>query len=172
MFQILIEYPNAEQEAEIVKRSGGASRVVANPVLTGQDILAVHEIIRSVPIADHVLRYALRLVRTTRISEPMDEGFQRPEIVNDYLAWGAGPRASEYLVLAAKARAALQGASHVTPEHVRSIAKPVLRHRILRNFNAEADRVTSDMIVDALLEQTPVEGSGPTERKQLDRVMG
>ena len=172
MFQILIEYPNAEQEAEIVKRSGGASRVVANPVLTGQDILTVHEIIRAVPIADHVLRYALRLVRTTRISEPMDEGFQRPEIVTDYLAWGAGPRASEYLVLAAKARAALQGASHVTPEHVRSIAKPVLRHRILRNFNAEADRVSSDMIIDALLEQTPVEGSGPTERKQLDRVMG
>ena len=172
MFQVLIEYPDAEQEAEIVRRSGGANRATANPVLTGADIQSVHEIIRATPIAEHVLRYALRLVRATRIGEPMDAGLTRPSIVTDYLAWGAGPRASEYLVLAAKARAALSGATHVTPEHIRSIVKPVLRHRILRNFNAEADRVTSDMIIDGLLAEIPVEGSSPGERKQLDRVLG
>ena len=172
MFQILIEYPTAAQEAEIVRRSGGVGRVSPQAVLTGPDIRAVHEIIRAMPIADHVLRYALRLVRATRIGEPMDSGAERPGMVGEYLAWGAGPRASEYLVLAAKARAALGGESFVTPEHVRLAAKPVLRHRILRNFNAEADRVSTDMIIDTLVSEIPVEGSNPEERKQLDRVIG
>ncbi|MBZ0171075.1 MAG: AAA family ATPase, partial [Phycisphaerales bacterium] len=120
MFQVLIAYPDADQEAEIVRRSGGTDRAGAGPVLTGPDIQAVHEIIRAVPIADHVLSYALRLVRATRVSEPVDPGVERPRAVTDYLAWGAGPRASEYLVLAAKARAVLSGASHVSAEHVRS----------------------------------------------------
>ena len=172
MFQILIEYPDAAQEAEIVRRSGGVGRAQPNPVLTGPDIQGVHEIIRAIPIADYLLRYTLRLVRATRVGEPMDSGVERPSIVSDYVAWGAGPRASEYLVLAAKARAALSGGTHVTAEHVRAAAKPVLRHRILRNFNAEADRVTTDMIIDALLAEIPVEGSSPDEKKQLDRVMG
>ncbi|MCC7387912.1 MAG: AAA family ATPase [Phycisphaerales bacterium] len=172
MFQVLIAYPDAEQEAEIVRRSGGSVRSAPGAVLTGADIQEVHEIIRAVPIADHVLRYALRLVRATRVSEPMDAGVQRPQMVSDYLAWGAGPRASEYLVLAAKARAVLSGANHVAPEHVRSVTKPVLRHRVLRNFNAEADRVTTDAIIDALLSEIPLEGGSEADRRRLDRVIG
>jgi MoxR-like ATPase len=101
----------------------------------------------------------------------MDGGLPRPQMVADYVGWGAGPRASEYLVLAAKARAILTGASAVAPEHVRAVAKPVLRHRILTNFNAEADQVTTDHIIDALLEDVPVEPASARERKQLDEVM-
>jgi MoxR-like ATPase len=101
----------------------------------------------------------------------MDGGHKRPKMVQDYLAWGAGPRASEYLVLAAKARAILAGSTHVTPEHVRQVAHPVLRHRLLTNFNAEADQVTPDAIIDNLLGEVPVEGSGPSEKKMMDSVM-
>jgi MoxR-like ATPases len=91
--------------------------------------------------------------------------------VAEYVAWGAGPRASEYLVLAAKAKAILAGSTHATPDHVRSIARPVLRHRILTNFNAEADQVTTDAIIDSLLDAIPVEGASAEERRQMDRVM-
>ena len=171
LFQILIHYPDAAQEAEVVRRSGSLDQATPEAVLTGDDIRAVHEVIRATPIADHVLGYALRLVRSTRVDQPMDNGAERPKMVADYVAWGAGPRASEYIVLAAKARAALTGSTHVTPDHVREMAKPVLRHRILRNFNAEADRVTADMIVDALLEETPVDGTSAQERRQLDKVI-
>ena len=172
MFQILIEYPSAEQEMEIVRRSGAGGGQVPSPVLTGAQINEAHKTISATPIADHVLQYALRLVRLTRVNEPVDGGLPRPQIVSDYIAWGAGPRASEYLVLAAKARAALHGATHVSPEHIQAVAKPVLRHRILRNFNAEADQVSTDMIIDELLRSTPLDGSSPAERRQLDRVIG
>ncbi|HZW11237.1 MAG TPA: MoxR family ATPase [Phycisphaerales bacterium] len=172
MFQILIEYPDAEEELEIVRRSGDPARASPVPVLTGADIQAVHQTIRAIPIADHVLRYALRLVRATRVNEPADRGVERPRVISDYLSWGAGPRASEYLVLAAQAHAALTGATHVDPEHIRAVAHPVLRHRLLRNFNAEADQVSADMILDGLLEAIPVEGSSAAERKQLDQVLG
>jgi MoxR-like ATPase len=127
--------------------------------------------VRQVPAADHVVRYALRLVRATRIKEPMDGGHERPAIVKDYVAWGAGPRASEYLILAAKARAVLSGSYHVTPDHIREVARPVLRHRILTNFNAEADQVTPDAIIDGLLKAVPVDGSSPGQAKQMDAVM-
>ncbi|MBK7403187.1 MAG: AAA family ATPase [Phycisphaerales bacterium] len=172
MFQILIEYPTAAEEMEIVRRSGGEGGETPSPVLTGPQINEIHRVIRATPIADHVLQYALRLVRMTRVNEPADDGLPRPRIISDYLAWGAGPRASEYLVLAAKARAVLHGATHVSPEHVQAVAKPVLRHRVLRNFNAEADQVSTDMIIDELLRSTPHDGSSPAERRQLDKVIG
>jgi MoxR-like ATPase len=101
----------------------------------------------------------------------MDGGIKRPKMVQDYLAWGAGPRASEYLVLAAKARAILSGSTHVTPDHVRHVAPPVLRHRILTNFNAEADQITTDMIVANLLSEIPVEGASASDKKLMDSVM-
>ena len=165
------EYPDAEEEMEIVRRSGDPGRANPSPALTGADIQAVHQTIRAVPIADHVLRYALRLVRATRVSEPMDAGVERPRIVTDYLSWGAGPRASEYLVLAARAYAALHRGTHVSPDDIRAVAKPVLRHRILRNFNAEADQVTTDAIIDGLLQAIPVEGLSPQQKRQMDTVM-
>ena len=171
MFMIQISYPGAEEELEIVKRSTGKRDVKIDAVLGNAEITRVQELVRQVPVADHVVRYALRLVRATRIKEPMDGGHERPAIVKDYVAWGAGPRASEYLILAAKARAVLSGSYHVTPEHIREVARPVLRHRILTNFSAEADQVTPDAIIDGLLKAVPVEGSSPGQSKQMDAVM-
>jgi MoxR-like ATPase len=171
MFMIHISYPDADQELEIVRRSTTKREVKIDPVLSHADILRVQELVRQAPAADHVIRYALRLVRATRIKEPMDGGLQRPRIVQDYVGWGAGPRASEYLVLAAKARAILSGSYHVTPDHIRQVAKPVLRHRILTNFNAEADQVTPDKIIEGLLEEIPVEGLTPQQKRQMDAVM-
>ena len=171
MFQIQIAYPNATEEEEIVKRSATRTGVTAQAVLSAAEIKRVQDLVRAMPVADHVIRYALRLVRSTRVKEPMDAGGKRPKLVESYLAWGAGPRASEYLVLAAKARAILSGSTHVTPEHVRSIAKPVLRHRVMLNFNAEADQVTPDAIIDNLLKETPVDGASDRERRQMDEVL-
>ena len=171
MFQIQIRYPNADEEFEIVRRSATKSKVDTSTVLTADDIRRVQQLVLETPVADHVIRYALRLVRATRVKDPMDGGHKRPKMVQDYLAWGAGPRASEYLVLAAKARAILAGSTHVTPEHVRQVAHPVLRHRMLTNFNAEADQVTPDAIVENLLAEVPVEGANPTEKKMMDSVM-
>jgi MoxR-like ATPase len=171
MFMIQISYPGEDQELEIVRRSTTKQDVKITPVLGNADITRVQELVRQAPVADHVIRYALRLVRATRIKEPMDSGLSRPRIVSDYVAWGAGPRASEYLVLAAKAKAILGGSYHVTPEHIRAVAHPVLRHRILTNFNAEADQVTADKIVEGMLADIPVEGGTPAQKRQMDAVM-
>jgi MoxR-like ATPase len=171
MFQIKISYPTAEEEVEIVKRTTSGTRGTPEATLTAADIARVQELVRSALVPDYVIRYVLRIVRATRISEQMDAGLERPKLVRDYVGWGAGPRASEFLVLAAKAKAILSGSHNVTPEHVRAMAKPVLRHRILTNFNAEADQVTTDQIVEGLLADVPVEGATEEEKRQMAAVM-
>ncbi len=171
MFQIQIRYPSGDEELEIVRRNAARADVKIAPVLDNAGIARIQMLVRQTPVADHVIRYALRLVRATRISEPMDGGAERPKLVKDYVGWGAGPRASEYLVLGAKAWAMLHGSTHATPEHVRAVAKPVLRHRILTNFNAEADQINTDRIIDGLLDEVPVEGATAAEKKQMDAVM-
>ena len=154
-----------------MRRNAARADVKIAPVLDNAGIARIEMLVRQTPVADHVIRYALRLVRATRISEPMDGGAERPKLVKDYVGWGAGPRASEYLVLGAKAWAMLHGSTHATPEHVRAVAKPVLRHRILTNFNAEADQINTDRIIDGLLDEVPVEGATAAEKKQMDAVM-
>jgi len=171
MFMINIGYPTMEEELEIVRRSATKGEFRVTTVLGPEEILAVQTMVRQTPAADHVIRYALRLVRATRVNEPLDVGVERPKLAKSYLAWGAGPRASEYLILAAKARAILSGSTHVTPEHVKQVAKPVLRHRLATNYNAEADGVTTDRIIENLVAEVPVEGSSPDERKQMSAVM-
>jgi len=171
MFQIQIRYPTVDEEMEIVRRHGGKTPEPVAAVLDAAGIGRVQETVRQMPVAEHVMAYALRLVRATRIKEPMDLGLTRPKKVGAYLAWGAGPRASEFLLLGAKAAALLSGSTHVTPEHVRAVAKPVLRHRLLPNFNAEADGVTPDDIVQDLLDGIPVEGLTPGERRKMDEVL-
>ncbi len=171
MFMIQIEYPREDEELEIVRRSVTKQDVKVNSVVTSAEIKRAQDLVRQTPVADHVIRYALRLVRATRVNEPMDGGIDRPAVVKEYVGWGAGPRASEYLILAAKARAILSGSLHVTPEHVRAAAKPVLRHRLLLNFNAEADQITADKVIDGLLERIPVEGTTPEQKKQMNAVM-
>ena len=170
LFNITIGYPTAAEEAEIVRRTTSAHTASASPVLHAEDVAAVQRLVRETPVADHVIEYALRIVRQTRVKDA-DPTNPPPEIVTSYLGWGAGPRASQSLILAAKAAAVLKGAFHATPDDVRSVAKPVLRHRIITNFNAEADGVTTDDVVQSLLESTPEDGASPAERGQMDAVM-
>jgi len=167
MLQVLIRYPSADEELEVVRRSAHKGEESIDPVLDADQIARIRTVIKHAPAPDHVLRYALRLVRATRVGE----GGDLPEIVRDYVAWGAGPRASEALVMAAKARAILTGDPVVTPEHVRAVVRPVLRHRVLTNFNAEADQVTPDKILDGLLAAVPVDGTSDDERKLAGKVL-
>ncbi len=167
MFNVKIDYPSEEQELQIVKQTTAVQEVQVESVLTGDDVLRVQRLVRQVPIADHVARYVLRLVRSTRIREAS----KKPSVVENYVSWGAGPRASQYIVLAAKAKAILSGAMHVMPEHIRDVALPVLRHRIITNFNAEADGITTDDIINDLMERIPVDGSDPTTVRQMDAVV-
>jgi MoxR-like ATPase len=167
MFNIRIGYPTEADELAIVQRTTTIGDATPQPVLDAADCLRIQQLVRQVPVADHVARYALRLVRATRVRESRDD---KPEIVRDYLAWGAGPRASQFLVLAAKAMALVTGSTHVTPELIRAVALPVMRHRIIANFNAEADGVTTDDVVRGLLDTIPVDQSDPATRSTLDSV--
>jgi MoxR-like ATPase len=120
------------------------------PVLSSEDILHIQKVLRKLPVSDHVVDYAVNLVRATRPKEPHTPGF-----INDWLTWGAGPRAAQYLVLGAKARAVLDGRLNVSVEDVRRVAKPVLRHRLFTNFNADAEGIGPDQVVERLLEVVP-----------------
>ena len=153
-----------------MRRSAQKADVTIDRVVSPEDIARVTDAIRKVPISDEVMRYALRLVRTTRVAEC--DPATVPQIVRDYVSWGAGPRASEYLILGAKARALFAGDTHATPEHIREVAVPVLRHRVLLNFNAEADQVSTEDVVRGLIEGVPVEQSSEAVRAQMDDVYG
>ncbi|MCX7702736.1 MAG: AAA family ATPase, partial [Planctomycetota bacterium] len=120
------------------------------PVLSGEEISALQRLVRKVPVSDYVVSYATDLARATR--PPLKES---PEFVKNWVAWGAGPRAAQYLVLGAKARAVLNGRYNVSCEDVRKVAYPVLRHRILTNFNADAEGINSDKIIGMLIETIP-----------------
>jgi MoxR-like ATPase len=152
MFNINVGYPSEEEEFQIVRMTTMSRQVNLQHVLSGEEIIALQEIVRKVPVADHVIRYALQFSRLTRRGEP---GTQTPDFVENFVAWGAGPRASQYLILAGKARALLKGRYHVSTEDIRQVALPVLRHRIVTNFNAEAEGVRSDTIVKKLIDFIP-----------------
>ena len=150
MFMVNIGYPTQEEERRIVKATTREAEVKPKAVLRGSDVLAIQEIVRRVPISDHVMNYAIQLARATRPAS--DEA---PPFVKEWLTWGAGPRAAQYLVLGAKARAIMSGRYNVSCKDVRAMALPVLRHRIFTNFNADAEGVTPDAIVEKLLEAIP-----------------
>ncbi|MEO0763869.1 MAG: MoxR family ATPase, partial [Pseudomonadota bacterium] len=170
MYQIRIGYPTAEEELEIVRRSAHKGEVDVSPVVGSEEIQRMQTLVRHAPAADHVIKYALRLVRATRQPEPGADD-NRPQVINDYVGWGAGPRASENLILAAKARAILTGHTHADIEHVQEAALPVLRHRVLTNFNAEADRVTTDDVVRQLVESVGVADDSPDVAASVDRAI-
>ena len=146
MFNLWLEYPAFQEEIDIVKSTTSPYAPTLRRVLGADEIIAFQELIRRVPVADAVVRYAVQLVARTR---PKDE--HSPQFVKDWLTWGAGPRASQYLILGAKTRAILSGRYNPDVDDVRSMAIPVLRHRIIPNFNAEADGVTAVSIVEKLL---------------------
>src|SRR5438046_239170 len=137
-----------------------AGRSIATKhVTTGEQVLALQETVRKVPVADHVIRYALQFTRLTRVTEG-----SVPDFVKEYVGWGAGPRASQYLILAGKARALLKGRYHVSTEDIRQVALPVLRHRIVTNFTAEAEGMKSDTIVQKLIDFIPRQQDADLDR--------
>ena len=154
MFKIFVNYPSWDEEFDIVRLTTAVQQVQLRKVLSGADIIALQGIIRRVPAADHVIQYAMRLVRATRVHEG-----QAPDIIRNYVSWGAGPRACQYLILGGKVRAVLNGRYHVSTDDIQAVAKPVLRHRIITNFNADAEGYTVDKLVDKLLEIIPAKTS-------------
>lgn len=170
MFMIKVDYPTEAEELEIVKRTTARHEAKPQAVLDAQKVMEIQELVRDVPVADHVIRYALRLVRSTRLPSRGAPDL-RPDFLKRYLAWGAGPRASQYLILAGKARAILSGRTHVTVQDIQSVAHPVLRHRIITNFNAEAEGITSDELIDQLLETVSVDGTDARTAATMETVM-
>ena len=150
-FNIVINYPTAAEELRILKQTTSGDEPELTTALTGKQILALQEVVRRVPVAEHVFVYARDLVRATRPNEDDAPGF-----IREYLSWGAGPRAGQYLILGAKARSILEGRFHVTTDDVKSVAHPVLRHRIVTTFHADSDHVTTDDVINMLLEKVPV----------------
>lgn len=154
MFNTYVDYPEEDEEFDIVCRTTADVAATVSPVLSGERILELQKIVRRVPVADHVVRYAMKLVRLTRPNKG-----NVPPFVRDYVSWGAGPRASQYLVLGAKARAVLHGRFCAGIDDIQAIAAPVLRHRIVTNFNAEAEGVKADELVRRLIETVGDAGS-------------
>ena len=153
MFQIWVDYPSADEELEIVRRTTAELSGSVRPMLRGDQITALCQVIRKVPVPLHVARYAMDLARSTRRQDG-----QAPPFIKEYVQWGAGPRASQYLVLGAKARAVLHGRCFVAHTDVQAVAPPVLRHRLKLNFHAEAAGITADEIVHRLLIWLPPPG--------------
>jgi MoxR-like ATPase len=150
MFKVFVRYPSFDEEFEVVRRTTTLLADAVEPVLTAAEILELQRIVRQVPVSDHIIRFALSLVRQTRVREP-----GVPDFVREQLAWGAGPRAVQFLILGAKARALLYGRTHVTCEDVQALAKPVLRHRLVLSFTAESEGVTPDDLIERIVSVTP-----------------
>ena len=165
MFKVLVDYPSEEEELRIVKMTTTEQDVTLERTLNAREVLELQKLVRRVPCADHVIAYATRLVRSTRV----DKG-KVPAFITDYVSWGAGPRASQNLVMTGKARAVLSGRYHVSTEDIQAVAHPVLRHRVLLNFNAEAEGVRSDDLITRLLEEVPVEAATAMDETMARRV--
>jgi len=147
MFNLWLEYPSEKEELEIVKSTTSMYAPKLDHILGTEEILFYQELVRRVPVADNVISYAVNIVTRTRPKSPGS-----PQFIKDWLSWGAGPRASQYLILGAKTRSVLDGRHSPDIDDVRKVVGPVLRHRIVPNFNAEADAVTPIQIVEKLLE--------------------
>jgi MoxR-like ATPase len=146
MFNIWVDYPSYEEEISIVKNTTSDKQVKLRPILTGEEIIYFQNLIRRIPVPDAVYDYAVKLVSKTRMNSPLTH-----ELAKKYLDWGAGPRASQYLIIGAKCQAAISGKYSPDIEDVKSIAHPILRHRIVRNYRAEAEGYTIEKIIDELM---------------------
>jgi len=153
MFNVVIDYlPEDEEVAVVTQTTARAAEAIA-PIFTGEDVLRFHDIVRKVPVAEDLVRYAVRLASASR---PHQKG--TPDFINEWVSWGAGLRAGQCLVLGAKARALLHGRAHVTLEDLRTLAYPTLRHRVLINYRAEAEGITVEKVIDRLLEAVKAPG--------------
>lgn len=196
MFKVFVGYPSYEEELRIAEVSAAdiaKARESIPAVLGAAEVLALQEIVRRVPASRHVVSHALDLVRRTRprkgqgarrfagqtqagqagaiVNDEDGDSGAAPEIIERMVTWGAGPRAVQFMVIAAKARAILHGRYHVSIDDVRSVAHPVLRHRIVNNFSAEAEGYTTDRIIDELLACTPPHESTLTQDSRLQKVV-
>jgi len=165
MFKVVVDYPNFQEERQIAKQTTSTGEAEVEPVLSGQEILELQQIVRQVPVTDHVVDYALALVRQTRVDQP-----GCPEFINNWLSWGAGPRAVQFLLLGGKARALLSGRTHVSTEDIQALAAPVLRHRIVTNFSAESEGVTPDTVIERLVAETPSKEGELTSDPRLQKI--
>jgi MoxR-like ATPase len=154
MFEVVMEYLDEDDEVSVVQSTTALPRYQLAPAIRGEELLAFHRLVRQVPVADAVVRYAVSLVRASRPGEGA------PAQVRDWVAYGASVRAAQYLVLGGKARALMDGRFHVSFEDIRALAHPVMRHRILTNFHAQSERITTGQVIDQLLASVPVPKSG------------
>jgi MoxR-like ATPase len=165
MFKVFVKYPSFTEEFDIARRTTALITEDLQPVLSGEQILDLQRLVRRVPVTDHVIQYTLALVRQTRVSEP---GI--PNWIKDWLSWGAGPRAVQFLILGGKARALLYGRTHVQTEDIQALAPAVLRHRILTNFTAASEGITSDTVVTKLLKETPSKEGELTRDERYKKI--
>ncbi len=165
MFKVFVSYPSFDEEFEVARRTTTTMVDTVEPVLTAEEIIELQRIVREVPVSDHLIRYALSLVRQTRVREP-----GVPDFVRDQISWGAGPRAVQFLILGAKARALLQGRTHVTCEDVQALVKPVLRHRLVLSFTAESEGVTADDLIERILQSTPTREDDLTNDARFQKI--
>ena len=166
MFKIFVRYPSYDEEYAIAEKTTVTFDAAVEPVLSAEAIFDLQRIVRRVPAAPHVIRHALDLARRTRPGEP-----GTPAEIARMITWGAGPRAVQFMVLGAKARAVLHGHHHVSTDDIRAVAHPVLRHRVLTNFSAEAEGYTPDRLIDVLLEQTSPNDSALSQDDRVNKIL-
>jgi MoxR-like ATPase len=165
MFKIFVNYPGYDEEFRIAETTTADLHPTVADVLSGDDIVSMQHLVRRVPIAPFVIHYALRLVRATRVHNG-----EAPAFVSDWVSWGAGPRGLQFLLLSGKARAVLHGRPQVTVEDIRAVAQPVLRHRVITNFNAESSGISPDRVIERLLAEVPERRPGDEIAPQLRRA--
>ena len=165
MFKVLVDYPSFAEEKQIAIATTGGAKPKVEPVLSTDDVLSIQETVRQVEVSEHVVEYALALTRQTRTGQ---DGVA--DWVSDWLAFGAGPRAVQYLLLGAKTKALVDGRTHVSTADVAALAKPVLRHRIVTTFSAQSEGITTDHAVDRLVEETPQDAAALSRDPRLQQI--
>ncbi len=151
MFNVVMDYLPEDDEVRVISQTTGGKPAAIEPLFTGEDVLRFHQLVRAVPVADDMVRYAVRIAAASR---PRQTG--TPDFINDWVSWGAGTRAAQFLVLGAKAWTLLQGRAHVTVEDIQALVAPVLRHRVLLNYRAEADGIRVEEVIRRLVAAVPV----------------
>ena len=165
MFKVFVKYPSYDEEFQIAATTTSDISSDIEEVLSGEDILRLQHLVRRVPVPAHLIHFALRIVRATRVLEG-----DCPEFIMDSVSWGAGPRGVQNLLLGSKARAVLEGRTYATTEDLRAVAKPVLRHRVITNFNAESSGITPDDVIDRLLNEIPERSDGDQMAPELAKA--
>ncbi len=167
MFKVFVKYPSYDEEYRIAETTTTSFNSQVQQVLSGEEIIRLQQLVRRVPAAPHVLHYALRLVRATRVHEG-----EAPAFIKDWVSWGSGPRGMQYLLLGGKARAMLNGRFFVNTDDIKAVAYPVLRHRVITNFNAESAGISPDKVIDKLLAEVPARRQGDDVAPELKRAFG